>query len=164
MTMTKYPLQHLLTIKKKRLDEAERILQEKKEHLALEKRQLGVLEKARDETKRHYNDKLQQLREMLDAGETPGKIEMAKNYLKLVVSELSQKEMAVTQQKKRVDSAKAEVDKAREDYLKKQKDLEKLETHHKEWDKEQQAELQKKEAKEADEIGAYAHERKKRRH
>ena len=72
----KYPLEQLVRIKQRRLEEAERILKEKKEQLEIEKHKQKELEKERDQTLQHRKDKLDQLREVLDKGTTSDKIKM----------------------------------------------------------------------------------------
>ena len=99
----KYPLQQLAFIKKKKLEEAERILREKKEKLAVEEDKLAHIEKERDKIKKHKQDKLQQLRDALDEGERTDKVEQKRIYLKIVEEKLKQHEKKVVDQKKEVD-------------------------------------------------------------
>ena len=66
----KYPLEQLVRIKQRRLEEAERILKEKKEALEKERQKQKELEKERDDTFQHKKAKLDQLREILDKGTT----------------------------------------------------------------------------------------------
>lgn len=159
--MEKYPLEQLALIKQRRLEEAERVLKEKKETLAREQEKLATVEAARNKVKKHWNDKLTQLREELDRGTTSPKIQQMKQYLKIVDEELKQKEAKVTEQKKKVDEAQQQVDLARQDLLKKQHDVEKLRIHKEEWKEEMRREMEKQEATETDEMGSVRYSRKR---
>ena len=162
MVLPEYPLKHLVTIKQKRLDEAEKHLKAMKELLQKEIDVRTRLEQERDNTLEHKNDKLRQFRETLDQGTTSDKIDVMKKYLKEVDLELAAREKKVADQGKRVIDAEKKVIDARQNYLKKQHDIEKLTLHRKEWDKEIKAELNYKEAIEADELGAIMHIRRKK--
>jgi len=162
--MTKYPLEQLVLIKQKKLDEAEKLLQEKKQALEKEQEKLLAVEKERDKVKDHRLAKLTQLREKLDAGTSTDKIQQMKQYLKVVDEELKQKEHKVKEQQKHVDQATEQVEAARQDMFKKQQAVEKLKLHKKDWDKEMLAEMQREEDREGDEIGSAMHTIKKKHH
>lgn len=161
MSSQKYPLDQLTQIKQKRLEEAEKILREKKEMLAKEQEKLTQLEKKRDEVKAHYKAKLAQLREKLDAGTSSVKITQMKQYLKIVFEDLTQEEKKVTAQAKVVESAEKQVEEARQELFKKQKDVEKLKLHHQEWKKEMHLLQERHEEAEGDEMGSTMHHLKK---
>jgi flagellar biosynthesis chaperone FliJ len=158
----KYPLAQLAVIKGKKLEEAERTLRDKKEALLQEENKLRAVEQERNVVREHKHAKLNQLREVLDSGTTSTKVQQMKQYLKVVDEQLRQKESKVAEQKKRVDAAAHAVESARQDLFKKQRDVEKLQIHRKEWDKEMKAVEEHKEAVEADELGSAMHTRKKR--
>ncbi len=103
--MEKYPLDQLAQIKQKRLEEAEKVLRDKKEALAREQEKMVQLEKKRDEVKTHYKAKLSQLREKLDEGTSSTKITQMKQYLKLVVEDLAVEEKKVAAQALVVETA-----------------------------------------------------------
>lgn len=155
--MEKYPLEQLATIKQKKLEEAERVLQEKKRLLELEEAKLAERQKERDKVKEHKDAKLQQLRDELDAGTTSDKVQQMKYYLKVVDEQLKQKETKLKEQQKVVDAAQSAVETARQDLLKKQQDVEKLKMHRKEWEQEMRREEVRKEQIETDETGASLH-------
>lgn len=161
MTDEKYPLDQLVQIKKKRLEEAEKTLREKKEALVKEQEKMAQLEKKRDEVKAHYQEKLTQLREKLDAGTSTSKITQMKQYLKIVVEDLAVEEKKVAAQKVVVEAAEKQVEEARQDLFKKQKDVEKLGLHHQEWKKEMHVEAERREGHEGDEMGSSMHHQKK---
>lgn len=154
MTQPTYPLQQLAEIKKKRLDEAEKILREKKALLVKEEEKLQALEKERDEVLNHKRDKLTQLREELDRGTTSDKIQQMKQYLKIVDEDLLRHEKKVKDQQKQVEKAKEEVEKARQEYVKKERDLEKIAIHRKEWGAEVNLEQLRQEGITTDELGS----------
>ena len=144
---TKYPLEQLVRIKQRRLDEAERVLKEKKAELDKEKEKQTKLEGERDKTYNHRADKMKQFRDELDKGTTTDKIKIMRDYIKVVEDELKQKEK--------------KVEEARKDMVKKQHDVEKLKTHRKEWEKEMKALMEYEESIESDEIGTVMHTSKK---
>ncbi len=159
----KYPLEQLVLIKQKKLEEAEKVLRDKKRLLEEEERKLKACEKERDKVLEHRTAKLTQVREKMDAGASPEKIQQMRYYLKEVDQQLAGKQKKVADQKKNVENAEKNVALARADFLKKQQDVEKLRLHRKEWDKELKAHLEQKEGVETDEIGSSLHARKKRR-
>jgi len=162
MTAEKYPLSQLSLIKKKRLEEAEKVLREKKEVLAKAEEKLAEIEKKRDEVKNHYQDKLTQIRAKLDEGAHPDKITQMRHYLKTVADDLAREEKKVTAQKEVVKKAEAEVEVARQDLFKKQKDVEKLSLHHEEWKKEMRTLENRLEERETDEMGNVVHTLKRK--
>lgn len=162
MAPEKYPLEQLTDIKKKRLEEAEKILQEKKELLIKEEKKLEQVTNERNQVKEHKDEKLAQLRAELDRGTTSLKIQQMKVYLKEVDEKLKQREVKVLDQKKQVDSATKAVETARQEMLKKQQSVEKMHLHKAEWSKEQKAQEALQEALANDEIGTTIFLRKKR--
>jgi flagellar export protein FliJ len=157
MNGLKYPLEQLMTIKKNRYDQAVKILEEKKALLEKEKQTLIPLVNKRDEVRTHKQDKLEQLREVMDQGTTSDKIEQMKNYLKVVGEKLQDAQNKVDKQQEKVDEANRQVETARQDLYAKQKDVEKLEMHRKDWEKEVKLFEERQEAIEHDELGAASH-------
>jgi flagellar biosynthesis chaperone FliJ len=155
-----YPLEQIAIIKQKKLDEAERVLREKKKALEKEEEKLAAVEKERNEVKDHRFAKLTQLREKMDEGAPSDKIQQMRNYLKVVDEKLKSKEIKVKEQQKQVETAKQQVEVARNDLVKKQQDVEKMQTHRKEWEKEMHALAEHKETLETDEMGAVLHHRR----
>jgi len=159
--MPRYPLKQLAEIKQKNLETAESALRDKKRILEQEQTSLTKKEKERDVVKEHRIDKLQQLRDHMDEGAVPHKVEQMKQYLKLVDEKLAVKQQAVVEQKKKVKLAEEEVDKARKELIECQQDVEKMRLHRKEWDREMHLIEEQREGVEMDEIGSAGHERKK---
>lgn len=159
--MPRYPLKQLTEIKQKNLETAEINLRDKKRILEQEQTSLTKKEKERDEVKEHRIDKLQQLRDHMDEGAVPHKVEQMKQYLKLVDEKLTVKQQAVVEQKKKVKLSEEEVEKARKELIECQQDVEKMYLHRKEWDREMHLIEEQKEGIEMDEIGSAGHERKK---
>lgn len=159
--MPRYPLKQLAEIKQKNLETAEITLRDKKRILEQEQTSLTKKEKERDVVKEHRIDKLQQLRDHMDEGAVPHKVEQMKQYLKLVDEKLVVKQQVVVEQKKKVKLAEEEVDKARKELIECQQDVEKMRLHRKEWDREMHLIEEQKEGIEMDEIGSAGHERKK---
>jgi len=156
-----YPLEQLMQIKQKRLEEAEKILKEKKAILDTEEKKLKDLEAQRDELKKHKEEKLLQLRESLDQGTTSEKILQMQSYIKIVQEKFVVREKKVQDQQKVVDGAKKNVEIAKENLVKKQQDIEKNHLHKKEWKKEIAKEQVRVDAIETDELGSQVHTLKK---
>ena len=152
-----YPLEQMISIKKNRFDAAVKILEEKKQILEKAYEKLFDLTQERDKVLEHKTAKLEQLRQELDEGPTPKKILDAKNYLKTVQENLAEKEKKVAKQQKVFDAAQKQVDLATDDLFQKKKDLEKLEIHKKEWEKETRYWVEQKEGVEQDDQGSSTH-------
>ena len=157
-----YPLEQLLSIKKNRLDQAIKILDEKKLLLQKAQDQLRAATQQRDQVRAHKVAKLQQLRETLDEGASTDKIQQMKAYLKLVDGQLADKEKKVQEQQKQVTLAQKQVDLAAEEVRQKRIDLEKLTLHKEEWSKEVRIWIERKEEVEHDEQGSATHALKKK--
>lgn len=159
----KYPLEQIREIKLKRLEEAEKILKEKKRLLDVEMEKLKKIEEKRDQVKKHRKDKLQKFLDEIAEGTTSDKIITHDRYLKKIVDEdLKIEEKKVIDQLKIVTKAEEEVEKARKERLQKNLDVEKLKLHKEEWTKESLKEELKIEANENDELGSNIHSMQKR--
>lgn len=154
MKLPKYPLEQLVLIKTKRLEEAQKKLKEKKALLEKEQLKLKKLEEESQKVFDHKMEKIKQLDEEINAGTTSHKIEIASKYLKVVEEDLNQKKRKVLDQDKVVKTAFSAVEMARMEMLKKQQDLEKLEIHRAEWKKGVLKELEHKQEQEGEEMGS----------
>ncbi len=151
-----------MLIKKNRFDQAVKILEEKKAILEKTFKKLYELKAERDQVLQHKMEKLTQLRAVLDEGTTSDKIQQMKVYLKIVDEKLAEKEKKVNEQQKQVDLAQKQVDAATQEVFQRKKDLEKLEMHKVEWEKEVRYWTEQKEAVEHDEQGSSTHSTRKR--
>lgn len=161
MEKLNYPLSQLILIKKKRFELATKVLEEKKTILKREEELLLKVKKERNKAKKHKDDKLQQLRDSLDSGEKATKIIDMKRYLKLTKEKLHEEDLKVAKQQTNVNDALKNVEIARQDLFQKQKDLEKLDIHKKEWKKEMDYIYSLEEDKHLDEISAARHIKQK---
>lgn len=152
--MPKYPLEQLMLIKERRLDEAEKRLKAAKEALKKEIEKLKKLEEEAKKVYDHKQDKLKQLDDEILGGTTSDKIETAEKYIEVVEEDLKKKKKKVQDQEKYVKAAEEQVEIARRDMLKKQQDVEKLKIHKDDWKKEVMKEMRYQEAIEGDEIGS----------
>lgn len=157
-----YPLEQMISIKKNRFDAAVKVLEEKKALLEKAYELLYDLTQEKDKVLKHKTDKLEQLRAELDAGAPSEKILQAKVYLKTVEEKLAEKIKKVAAQQKVVDAAQKQVDVATDDLFQKKKDLEKLEMHKAEWEKEMRYWVLQKEEVEHDDQGSTTHQLRKR--
>ncbi|MBT13078.1 MAG: type III secretion T3S chaperone [Oceanospirillaceae bacterium] len=158
-----YPLAKVLEIKKRRVDEAERNVAQKKELLRKEEELLKEKEAERDKAKQHHDDKLQQLRDELDEGTTTDKVEQMKVYLKICKERVVTEEQKVKEQQEQVDLAQKNVEIAEQELRKRRMEVDKLKEHRVEWIKEYKAELAFEEQKEQDEMGELMFMLRKRR-
>jgi flagellar biosynthesis chaperone FliJ len=160
-----YPLAEVMRIKEKRVEDAERELQEKREILRKEQEKLKECERERDKVKEHLNDKLLQLRRELDRGTTSPKIRQMKDYMNLVKENLAAEEEKVKKQKEQVVIAEDNVALAEKLLQERRKEVDKLDEHKKDWVKTMRKEIAFEEQKEQDEIGNITytlHQRKKK--
>jgi hypothetical protein len=162
MAPVQYPLQQLVLIKKNRFDQAVKILEEKRELLAKAHEAFYKVALERDKVLQHKQDKLTQLRAALDEGTTSDKIQQMKVYLKIVDEKLVVAQKKVLDAQAKVDLAQKQVDIATQEVFQRKKDVEKLEMHKVEWEKEMQYVVQQKEGSEQDEQGSSTHTTRKR--
>jgi hypothetical protein len=149
-----YPLHQVLEVKKRRVEEAERVVKEKLKALEAEKEKLKAREKDRDTVLAHYKDKLQQMRDEFTHGTTSDKIDQIKIYIKVVQEKLKVEEKKVKDQQGQVEIAEKNVEIAKNQLKAREKEQDKIETHKKEWVKETMKELEVEEVRQEDDIGS----------
>lgn len=159
----KYPLEQVLTVKKDRVEKAERVVEEKKRALEVEQEKLKKAEEERDKVLKHHQDKLTQLRKALDEGTTSDEVIQMKVYLKVVKEKLVKEEEKVKTQKEQVRKAERILDEAKVELKKKRLEEEKINLHREQWIKEMKIEHSTQEAKEEDEIGQVLYEAQRRK-
>lgn len=148
-----YPLQQVLEVKKRRVEEAEKVVIEKKNALEKEQLKLAELESTRDQALHHYQDKLAQLRQVLDEGTNSTTIKQMKDYLKIVKEKLEKEQIKVKEQQKLVDTAQKNLEAAQKILRDKRQEADKLNIHQEQWTKETKTEMRKEEEKQLDEVG-----------
>lgn len=158
-----YPLEQILEVKQRRVEEAEKIVKEKLALLEKENQKLKEREKERDEVKTHKVEKLTQLRQTLDEESTSSKIQQMKVYLKIVDEKLKVEEKKVADQKEQVKVAEKNLETAKEDLRVKRNEVDKIVMHKKDWEKETKKEQEIQEGREQDELGSVIHSSNKRR-
>lgn len=163
MSKPVYPLQQLYEIKLKRLDAARKVLKDKEFALEEEKKKKKKLEDERDEAKQHHVEKLMQIRQALDEGLPSNKIQQMKQYLKIAQEEVVVRQRKVDEQQKKVDQAQVAVDEARKEVRKRETDIEKLDLHKVEWNKEIKVLEEHAETILNDDMGTIIHTSKKRK-
>jgi len=148
-----YPLERVLDIKRKRVENQEKVVRAKEQELEKEQAHLKKCEAERDKIVQHRQDKLNQLREEMDHGTTTDKIIQIKNYIKVVEEKVKIEEKKVAEQKEQVRKAKKNLEEAKELLRLKRQEVDKLVTHRTDWIKDRKRELQFEEQKEMDEVG-----------
>lgn len=149
-----YPLRQIIDVKQKRVEDAEKIVKEKQ--LALEKEQQILTQKEAEcnKAKKHYNDKLKQMRDEMDQGTTSPKIQQMKAYLKLTKERLAVEEKKVSDQKVQVKAAEKNLETAKSDLRVKRQEVDKLLSHRADWLKEKCKEQEIIDGREQDELGS----------
>lgn len=158
--MRGYPLEQLIQIKKKRCDDAELNLQQKKQQLAREEKQLENVKRERDKVATHRDKKLEQMQRELDKGTTTDKIQKMEQYRRIVEEELAAKEEEVKRQEGKVREAEKEIEVAKQELFFRQKELDKIGQHKKEWKKQEKYVELQEENRVIDEIGSVRHRKK----
>jgi flagellar biosynthesis chaperone FliJ len=149
-----YPLLQVLEVKKKRVEDQERVVQEKKNILEKEQEKLKEREAERDKAKEHHAMKLQQLRDELDQGTNTAKIMQMKAYLKVALEKVKVEEKKVKEQRDQVELAEKALEEARHDLKLRRLEVDKLETHREDWEREMRKEMDIIEGREQDELGS----------
>ncbi len=150
----KYPLEQVLEIKIRRVNQAEKVVQEKKEILEKEQKKLRGYQEAYQKVEDHHKVKIDQLREALDAGSPSHKIEQIRVYIKEVKDKMYEEKRKVERQEKQVERATKELEAAQKVLKERRLEVDKLETHKGDWSAKELKELRRLEAKEQDEIGS----------
>jgi flagellar biosynthesis chaperone FliJ len=149
-----YPLNQVLDVKKKRVEDQEKVVKDKQQALEREKEKLAQREADRDKAVQHDKDKLTQLRKLLDEGTTCPKILQMKAYLKVTKERVKIEEKKVKEQQTAVENANKALEMAKQELKIKRQDVDKIETHKKDWLKELKKEMELIEEREYDEIGS----------
>lgn len=150
----KYPLLQVLDVKIRRVEEAERVVQQKRDALAKEQEKLAQREKEKEKVQKHHDAKLSQMREEMDRGTTSPKIQQMKAYIKVVKENVKIEEKKVKEQKEQVELAEKQLQMALHDLKLKRIEVDKLKMHKKDWEKEIRREEEIKEENEFNEQGA----------
>lgn len=149
-----YPLLQVLEVKRKRVEDQEKVVQEKKKILEKEQEKLRECEAERDKAKEHHAVKLQQLRDELDHGTHTSTIMQMKAYLKVALEKVKIEEKKVKDQRDQVEIAEKALEEARHDLKLRRLEVDKLETHRDDWEKEMRKEMDIIEGREQDELGS----------
>jgi len=161
--MTEYPLEQLVEIKQKRVDDAEKLLVEKKELLATEEKKLKACIDKAEATQKHYNEKLDDFYSSFEGeGTTSGKVNQIKDHLKSTLERLAEEKKAVEKQRAIRDEAQKVVDEAKALLNQRRIDLKKLTEHREVWQKEYLQEKKRLAIIEHDELGSAIHSQRKR--
>lgn len=153
MAKVQYPLQQVLDVKLKRVEDAEKVVKEKQQILEQEQEKLAQRIAERDIVRQHYDDKISQLRHELDHTTTSPKVQQMKVYLNVVKEKLKVEDKKVADQQVKVDTATKDLEEARRQLQIKRQEVEKLEIHRADWKKTIRKEEEIKEEREYDEIG-----------
>lgn len=153
MATVAYPLKQVIEVKQKRVEDAEKVVQEKRIALQKEQEKLAQREADRDKAIKHHSDKLNQLRRSLDEGTTTDKILQMKAYLKVAKERVKIEEKKVKEQQDQVEIATKNLQMAELELRMKRQEVDKLHTHRKDWEKQMRKEEEIIEGREQDEIG-----------
>lgn len=157
-----YPLKQVLEVKKRRVEDQEKVVIEKRHAVEKEKEKLKQREEEREKVKKHHDAKLQQLRDILDQGTTSDKIQQMKDYIKVVKENLKLEDKKVKEQKDQVELAEKNLQIALHELAQKRMEVDKLEMHKKDWTAGIKRELEIKEEDEFNEQGSVIYTMKKK--
>jgi hypothetical protein len=157
-----YPLKQVMEVKQRRVEEAEKVVIEKKAALEKEKEKLAQREAERDKAIQHHTAKLTQLRSAMDEGTTTDKILQMKAYLKVAKERVKTEEKKVKDQQAQVDIAMKNLQQAQNDLKLRRMEVDKMETHRKDWMKQMLKEEEIMEGREQDELGTLIFSAKQR--
>lgn len=149
-----YPLEAVIGIKERRVEEAKKEVARKQAELDREKEILAQREAARDQVLNHMRDKLAQIRETMDRECNTKEIHQMRLYLNVVKAKLAEEEKRVEEQKKQVEIAQKNLDFAKKELAAKQKEVDKIKEHRVEWMKIAKKEEAEEEARKQDEMGS----------
>jgi YscO-like protein len=149
-----YPLAEVLNIKKRRVEDAEKVVKEKQKALEVEREKLRQREAERQKVVDHHDAKLLQLRQEFDHGTTSDKITQMKDYLKTVKERVKAEDKKVKDQQQQVEVAEKNVELAKIQLKQREKEQDKIETHKAEWVKETLKEIDLLQSREEDELGS----------
>ncbi len=152
-----YPLLQVLEVKRKRVDDQEKVVQDKRLALEKEQEKLKEREAERDKAKQHAAAKLKQLRDELDHGTTTPKIMQMKAYLKVAHEMVKIEEKKVKEQRDQVEIAEKALEEARELLKLRRLEVDKLQTHQIDWEREMRREMEIIEGREQDDLGSTIH-------
>ncbi|MBA3602580.1 MAG: type III secretion T3S chaperone [Parachlamydiaceae bacterium] len=158
-----YPLEQIIKVKQRRVEEQEKVVKQKEELLQKEKDKLVEREVARDQAKQHQLDKLIQLRHELDHETSSDKVTQMKNYLNVAKEKLAIEEKKVKDQKAQVEQAEKVLEAEKELLRQKRQEVDKLKNHKIDWTKEARKELDIIEGREQDELGSTSYLTHKRK-
>lgn len=148
-----YPLKQVMEVKQRRVEDAEKTVKEKIKALDAEKEKLTQREADRDKAIAHHSEKLAQLRKSLDEGTTTDKIIQMKDYMKLAKEKVKIEEKKVKDQQEQVNIASKNLQEAQNQLRLRRLEVDKLDTHRVDWQKEMRKEEEINEAREQDELG-----------
>lgn len=158
-----YPLNQVLDVKKKRVEEQEKVVKEKRLAVEKEKEKLAQREAERDKAVQHEKDKLTQLRKEMDEGTTCPQILQMKAYLKVAKERVGAAEKKVKEQKNQVEIAEKNLQSALQELKIKRLEVDKIELHKKDWHNEVKKEMDIVEGREQDELGSITFTTRNRR-
>ena len=157
----KYNLQRLLEVRARAREAAVELLAERRAQLAAAERELAARRKAVEDCRQAQQRAQSEMLEKSRNGIKNSEILVHRQHL----SDLRETEIellaAVEAQQAVVERAAVEVEKALHHLTEATKELQAIEKHRENWRREQKIELNRKEQKNNDEIGAILHERRK---
>jgi len=161
MKKREYPLKQIAEIKKRRLEEAEKILRQRRD--AFDKAEIELKERRKllNESMNLKLEIIEKHYKKIENGTTADIMERHDHYIKEVINvKIAEEKKRVDAQKKVVKEAEAALELAKVDRLKKNQDLEKIYMHEKEWTTETRKEIDIEEAIVEDELGSIMHSRR----
>lgn len=152
-----YPLQQLLDIKEKRVEDAERELHLKKVALEKEEEKLRKCLEKEKQAQDTYDEQLEAFYTDFQQGTNSDKIKQRKDHLKGLLEKVKLEKEHTAKQEKVRDAAAEEKEEAKRILDERRIDLEKLTEHKKAWVRTDLEEKERLHIIEHDELGAMLH-------
>jgi len=122
---------------------------------------LEELKKQKEEIIERWKEARKEMRSKMDVGGFVGEGNVHVNFLRKLKEDEEEKEEEIEDQELVIEECETKVAKARQDYIDAAKELQIMEKHKELWEKKIRDELNRKEAREMDELGSTIHQLRK---
>ena len=158
MAKPKYRLRALLTLKARMKKKAEVALAHAIAELKRAKERLEELHEEKEEIKRRWEESRAEMKEKVSHGASVKESNVHVNYMRKLEEDEEAKQEEIEDQEVVVEECETGVATARRDYIDAARELQVMEKHKELWEKKVKQELNRKEAREMDELGSTIHQ------
>lgn len=148
-----YPLEQVIEVKERRVTLQRQAVAARQKELLAEEEKLLAAEKAFKKIREQVDEKMAELRQLMDKGDYSPKFQRMIDHIKQIKEKRMVEEKKVAEQQKVRDKAHKALEEAQLLLKERYKELEKLKTHREEWLKERLMEMLEQDTREQDELG-----------